>query len=163
MTSVQKTVLIPGGDEVVLYGTIFGTIGALLPMPSRDDLHHLMHIEMYIRKQEPSLVGRDILSWRSAYTPMKVGRDEERAEGQGIIDGNLCETFSMLPQNKQEEIANALVLSVSSIVKKMEDLRSRVMWIVCWSRSIGKDANRSYLSHIIDVEFLLDVLLFRQT
>ena len=72
MTSVQKTVLIPGGEEVVLYGTIFGTIGALLPMPSRDYLHHLMHIEMYIRKQEPSLVGRDILSWRSAYTPMKV-------------------------------------------------------------------------------------------
>ena len=72
MTSVQKTVLIPGGEEVVLSGTIFGTIGALLPMPSRDYLHHLMHIEMYIRKQEPSLVGRDILSWRSAYTPMKV-------------------------------------------------------------------------------------------
>ena len=41
-------------------------------MPSRDDLHHMMHVEMFIRKQEPSLVGRDILSWRSAYTPMKV-------------------------------------------------------------------------------------------
>jgi hypothetical protein len=65
--------LIPGGDEVVLYGTIFGTIGALLPIPSRDDLHQMMHIEMYLRKQEPSLVGRDVLSWRSAYTPMKVG------------------------------------------------------------------------------------------
>lgn len=72
VTSVQKTTLIPGGDEVVLYGTIFGTIGALLPIPSRDDLHHMMHIEMFLRKQEPSLVGRDVLSWRSAYTPMKV-------------------------------------------------------------------------------------------
>ena len=30
------------------------------------------HIEMFLRKQEPSLVGRDLLSWRSAYTPMKV-------------------------------------------------------------------------------------------
>ena len=44
-------------------------------MPSRDDLHHMMHVEMFIRKQEPSLVGRDILSWRSAYTPMKVMND----------------------------------------------------------------------------------------
>lgn len=72
------------------------------------------------------------------------GRNREETEGKGIIDGNLCETFSMLPQNKQEEIANALVLSVSSIVKKMEDLRSRVMWIVCWSQSIGKVRRRIY-------------------
>ncbi len=73
VTSVQKTTLVPGGDEVVLYGTIFGTIGALLPVPSRDTLHQMIHVEMFLRKQEPSLVGRDILSWRSAYTPMKVG------------------------------------------------------------------------------------------
>jgi len=72
VTSVQKTSLIPGGDEVVLYGTIFGTIGVLLPIPSRETLHQMIHIEMFLRKQEPSLVGRDILSWRSAYTPMKV-------------------------------------------------------------------------------------------
>ena len=72
VTSVQKTTLIPGGDEVVLYATIFGTIGALLPIPSRDTLHQMNHIEMFLRKQEPSLVGRDLLSWRSAYTPMKV-------------------------------------------------------------------------------------------
>ena len=55
-----------------MYATIFGTIGALLPIPSRDTLHQMNHIEMFLRKQEPSLVGRDLLSWRSAYTPMKV-------------------------------------------------------------------------------------------
>ena len=68
VTSVQKTALIPGGDEVVLYGTLFGTIGALLPIPSKSLLNYMLHVEMFIRKQEPSLVGRDILSWRSAYT-----------------------------------------------------------------------------------------------
>ena len=57
----------------------------------------------------------------------------------------------MLPQIKQEEIANALVLSVSSIVKKMEDLRSRVMWTVCWSRSIGKGVNRRFLFNAIEI------------
>ena len=55
-----------------MYATIFGTIGALLPIPSRNTLHFMNHIEMFLRKQEPSLVGRDLLSWRSAYTPLKV-------------------------------------------------------------------------------------------
>lgn len=44
-----------------------------------------------------------------------------------MIDGNLCECFSSLSQEKQEEIAGALGLTVSAIIKKMEDLRSRVM------------------------------------
>lgn len=57
VTSVQKTTLVPGGDEVVLYGTIFGTIGALLPVPSRDTLHQMIHVEMFLRKQEPSAGG----------------------------------------------------------------------------------------------------------
>lgn len=113
---MQKTTLIPGGDEVILYGTIFGTIGALLPLPSRDTLHQMIHIEMFLRKQEPSLVGRDVLSWRSAYTPMK-----------GVVDGNLCESFSSIAQEKQEEIANGLGVSVSAIIQKMEELRSRIM------------------------------------
>lgn len=44
-----------------------------------------------------------------------------------MIDGNLCESFSSISQEKQEEIAMGLGLSVSGIIQKMEELRSRVM------------------------------------
>ena len=44
-----------------------------------------------------------------------------------MIDGNLCESFSSISQEKQEEIATGLGLSVSAIIQKMEELRSRVM------------------------------------
>lgn len=44
-----------------------------------------------------------------------------------MIDGNLCESFSSLSQEKQQEIANGLGLTVSAIIQKMEELRSRVM------------------------------------
>lgn len=44
-----------------------------------------------------------------------------------MIDGNLCESFSSISQDKQEEIAHGLGLTVSMIIQKMEELRSRVM------------------------------------
>jgi splicing factor 3B subunit 3 len=36
ITSMCKTTLVPGGSEILLYSTIFGTIGALVPFTSRD-------------------------------------------------------------------------------------------------------------------------------
>lgn len=35
VTSLQRTTLVPGGAEVLLYSTINGSIGALLPFKSR--------------------------------------------------------------------------------------------------------------------------------
>jgi len=51
----------------------------------------------------------------------------QSTNGYGVIDGNLCESFSSISQEKQEEIANGLGLSISAIIQKMEELRSRVL------------------------------------
>lgn len=36
ITSLQRAVMQPGGTEVIVYGTIMGTIGALYPFTSRE-------------------------------------------------------------------------------------------------------------------------------
>src|SRR5690554_7950243 len=38
ITSVRKAALVPGGAEFILYATTMGTLGALLPFTSREDV-----------------------------------------------------------------------------------------------------------------------------
>lgn len=72
VTSLQKASLIPGGGESVLYGTIMGSVGALLPFSSREDVDFFSHLEMHLRQENPPLCGRDHMAFRSAYFPVKV-------------------------------------------------------------------------------------------
>ncbi|KAK8791095.1 hypothetical protein WA158_005726 [Blastocystis sp. Blastoise] len=116
VTSLQKTTLLKGGDELILYTTILGKIGVLLPLSSRSDSHDFIHIEMWMRESQPSLCGRDIIAFRSLYNPIK-----------SVIDGDLCELFNTLKYEDQYNIASALSLSVSKIQNKLEDIRSRVI------------------------------------
>jgi splicing factor 3B subunit 3 len=72
----MKTSLTPGGTEVILYTTISGTIGVLVPFTSREDVDLFSHLEMAMRQQKLSLIGRDHLSFRSYYAPCKVFPEE---------------------------------------------------------------------------------------
>jgi splicing factor 3B subunit 3 len=72
VTSLQKASLIPGGGESVLYGTVMGSVGALLPFTSREDVDFFSHLEMHLRQENPPLCGRDHMTFRSAYFPVKV-------------------------------------------------------------------------------------------
>lgn len=71
--SLQKATLIPGGSESLIYSTISGAIGALVPFTSREDYDFFQHLEMHMRNEHPPLCGRDHLSYRSYYYPVKVG------------------------------------------------------------------------------------------
>jgi splicing factor 3B subunit 3 len=73
VTAMQKATLIPGGQEALLYGTIMGGIGAMLPFTSREDVDFFSHLEMHLRQENPPLLGRDHMTYRSAYFPVKVG------------------------------------------------------------------------------------------
>lgn len=70
--SMQKATLIPGGSESLIYSTISGAIGALVPFTSREDYDFFQHLEMHMRNESPPLCGRDHLSYRSYYYPVKV-------------------------------------------------------------------------------------------
>jgi splicing factor 3B subunit 3 len=112
--SLQRSMLIPGGPELLIYTTISGTIGALVPFTGREDFDFFQHLEMHMRNENPPLCGRDHLSYRSYYYPVK-----------NVIDGDLCEQFTSLDPVKQKSIASDLSRGTTEVAKKLEDIRTR--------------------------------------
>lgn len=112
VTSIHKISLVAGGREVLLYTGLHGTIGILVPFVSKEDVDFISTLEQHMRTEQGSLVGRDHLSWRGYYTPVKA-----------VVDGDLCETFARLSGTKQSAIAGELDRSVGEVLKKLEQLR----------------------------------------
>ncbi|CAN0344113.1 unnamed protein product, partial [Phaeothamnion confervicola] len=86
VTALRRAALVAGGQEAVLYATVTGAVGALLPFSAREDVDFFTHLEMYMRQEHTTLCGRDHTSYRSYFLPVK-----------GVIDGELCERFGALP------------------------------------------------------------------
>ncbi|TYJ57480.1 pre-mRNA-splicing factor RSE1 [Cryptococcus floricola] len=113
VTSISKVPLVAGGREVLVYTTISGAVGVLIPFISMDDVEFMTTLEMHMRTQNTSLVGRDHLAYRGYYAPVK-----------SVIDGDLCESFSLLPYSKQQAIAADLDRNVGDVLKKLEQMRT---------------------------------------
>jgi splicing factor 3B subunit 3 len=107
-TSICKTNLVVGGQDVLLWSGIQGTIGVLIPFVSREDVDFFQNLENHMRSEDPPLAGRDHLIYRGYYVPVK-----------GTIDGDLCERFSLLPNDKKQMIAGELDRSVREIERKI--------------------------------------------
>eukprot|EP01114_Cavostelium_apophysatum_P007242 TRINITY_DN1917_c0_g1_i4.p1 TRINITY_DN1917_c0_g1~~TRINITY_DN1917_c0_g1_i4.p1 ORF type:complete len:1150 (+),score=351.82 TRINITY_DN1917_c0_g1_i4:48-3497(+) len=116
ITNVTKASLVLGGAEALIFSTMAGTIGALLPFTSREDIDFFSHLEMHLRQENPPLCGRDHLSYRSAFFPVK-----------NVVDGDLCEQFAALEPEKQKQIADELDRSPMEVLKKLEDIRNRLL------------------------------------
>ncbi|MDA9098618.1 DDB1 family protein [bacterium] len=114
--ALTKGTLQSGGNESIIYCSLNGTIGALAPFISREDVDFVTHLEMHLRQEKPPLLGRDHLSFRSSYFPVK-----------DVIDGDLCEQFSELDVETQKRIAEDMDMVPPEITKKLEDLRAAVM------------------------------------
>jgi len=112
--SLQKATLIPGGSESLVYTTLSGGVGMLVPFTSREDIDFFQHLEMHMRAEHPPLCGRDHLSYRSYYFPVK-----------NCIDGDLCEQFNSLDAPKRKSIAEELDRTPAEVSKKLEDIRTR--------------------------------------
>jgi splicing factor 3B subunit 3 len=113
VTSLTKISLVAGGRDVLLYTGLHGTVGLLIPFVSKEDIEFMSTLEMHLRAEAPSLVGRDHLSYRGYYAPVKA-----------VIDGDLCEQYALLPQTKQSAIAGDLDRTVGEVLKKVESIRS---------------------------------------
>lgn len=116
VTCLQKASLIPGGGECMIYGTVMGSLGALLAFTSRDDVDFFSHLEMHLRQEHPPLCGRDHMAYRSAYFPVK-----------DVIDGDLCEQFPTLPLDLQRKIADELDRTPGEILKRLEEMRNKII------------------------------------
>ncbi|VDN11804.1 unnamed protein product [Dibothriocephalus latus] len=114
VSCLQKATLIPGGSEGLVYSTLSGGLGILVPFTSRDAYDFFQHLELHLRAESLSLVGRDHLHYRSLYYPCK-----------NVIDGDLCEMFSSLDLAKQRSIATEMDKVPNDIAKRLEDMRTR--------------------------------------
>ncbi|KAH8815835.1 CPSF A subunit region-domain-containing protein [Xylogone sp. PMI_703] len=112
--SIQKTSLVAGGRDCLLWSGLQGTLGILIPFVSREDVDFFQTLEQHMRSEDPPLAGRDHLIYRSYYVPVK-----------GVIDGDLCERYTLLPTDKKQMIAGELDRSVREIERKISDIRTR--------------------------------------
>ena len=80
-TSLQKTQLVAGGRDVLVWTGLQGTIGIWIPFVSREDVDFFQTLEQHLRSEDAPLAGRDHLIYRSYYVPVK-----------GVIDGD-CQSY----------------------------------------------------------------------
>lgn len=108
LTSITKTSLVVGGQDVLLWSGLMGTIGVFIPFVSREDTDFFQSLEQHLRTEDSPLAGRDHLMYRGYYAPAK-----------GVIDGDLCERYTLLPNDKKQMIAGELDRSVREIERKI--------------------------------------------
>lgn len=72
ITKLIRTRITPGGHDSVLYSTINGIIGAIVPFQSREDVDFFQTLEMHMREEYKPLCGRDHRAYRSYYAPVRV-------------------------------------------------------------------------------------------
>merc|ERR1711935_255141 len=116
VTSLHRCALVPGGAEAIIYVTAMGSLGALLPSQTREDKDFFSHLEMHMRQEFQPLTGRDHMSYRSYFAPVK-----------DVADGELCELFTSLPYEQQQKVAADLDRSPGEVIKKLEDTRNRLL------------------------------------
>lgn len=122
--TVKRTPLVPGGQDVVFWSGISGTMGAMIPFVARQDVtfFHLLEIYMRNRKEleqidkcNPPLTGRDQLTYRGYYSPVR-----------GFIDGDFCERFLTLPPAAKQWVATEMEnWEVPEIEKRIVEMRTR--------------------------------------
>lgn len=76
-TSIQKTQLVAGGRDILVWTGWMGTVGIMIPFVSREDVDFFQTLEQHLRSEDAPLAGRDHLIYRSYYVPVK-----------GVIDGD---------------------------------------------------------------------------
>ena len=116
-TSIHKAQLVAGGRDIVVWTGFQGTIGMFVPFVGREDVDFFQSLEMQLAVQQPPLAGRDHLIYRGYYAPSK-----------GVIDGDLCEMYFLLPNDTKMMIAAELDRSVREIERKISDMRTRVAY-----------------------------------
>ena len=46
---------------------------------------------------------------------------------QAVVDGDLCEKYARLSPAKQREVANEVERTPAEVMKKLEDIRARIV------------------------------------
>ena len=72
VTKLAKAKFAPNAPEVLLYVTILGRVGALIPFTTRAEVEFFSRMELLLRIEQPPLCGREHLAYRSYYVAARV-------------------------------------------------------------------------------------------
>ncbi|XP_042209519.1 LOW QUALITY PROTEIN: splicing factor 3B subunit 3-like [Homarus americanus] len=113
VNTLEKATPIPRGSESLVY-TTSADVSSVGAATSRRLLNCFQNLEMHMRSEHPPLCGRDHLSFRSYFFPVK-----------NVIDGDICEQLNMVDQAKQRSISEDLDKTPNELSKRLEDIRTR--------------------------------------
>ncbi|PFH38689.1 putative splicing factor 3b, subunit 3 [Besnoitia besnoiti] len=116
VTALERATLTSGASECVVYGTVMGAIGSFCPFLTKHEMDLFTHLEMVLRTEKPPLGGREHIMFRSYYHPVK-----------NTVDGDLCESYALLPADVQKRIAQDFEKTPAEILKHLEDIRNRIL------------------------------------
>lgn len=116
VTSIKRTPLTIGRAECILYTTVSGSIGALIPFTLKEDFEFFQTLEMQMRAEDPPLCGRDHLAFSSSYFPIK-----------NIIDGDMCERFLALDHKTQQKIAEEMERQPGEISLQIDQMIEKII------------------------------------
>ena len=113
--AMQKTNLVLGGDKVLVWAGLQGTVGTLLPVQSRREFKMFQQLELILARDDKSALGRDHLSFRSTFAPAKT-----------TLDGDLLERFLTLPRARRAAMVAQLEGSWTpeSVEQRIWNMRS---------------------------------------
>ncbi|KAJ2458803.1 pre-mRNA-splicing factor rse1 [Coemansia sp. RSA 2424] len=113
ITSINVCELAPHARPVIMYTTLLGAVHVAVPMVSQSDVEFFVALESAMRRQLPSVSGRDHLAYRSSFMPVR-----------SVVDGDLCESFYLFTHEQRESVSDLVDRTQQDIMKKMEDIRS---------------------------------------
>ncbi|GAB7361892.1 hypothetical protein MBLNU230_g1930t1 [Neophaeotheca triangularis] len=116
-TTILRTPLVAGGEDLLVWAGLQGTLGFFVPFSSRTDADLFEQLQSQLRAEAPPLSGRDHIAFRGYYQPVK-----------SVIDGDLCERFLELGAAQKARIAEAVGRGVREVEKKVLEMRSRVAY-----------------------------------
>ena len=100
--------------EYIIYGSVTGEIGVLIPISNYSTVQLLRQLEAAMYRKIQSPCGRNIEMFRSYYSPKKC-----------VIDGTFVKRFFDLPEKDQHDIANNLKCSPLDISKIINIIESK--------------------------------------
>ena len=115
-TSLNRASLFPGKKEVLISAGVMGGIRAFLPLSGVKDIDFLKQLESFMGDNLQTLCGRNHVSYRSYFQPVKE-----------TIDGDLCEMYRTLNSQMQEKFAQIVNKTPDDVLKKLEDIRATIL------------------------------------
>eukprot|EP01083_Nonionella_stella_P084837 234909_1 len=117
VTDISKARFGDNMDECIVYSTVMGTIGVLLPFKTKTNVDLFSTLEMLLKNEQPPLCGRDHIAFRSYYFPAKC-----------VVDGDLIEQYNYLSFDKQKEIAKELLEDhPSDLIKAIQKMTNSIL------------------------------------